>query len=100
MIVDQFEMPSFREMLIALPRSPIVTMVSRSALVVRSGLMTCHESPRSVERNTLFAATSSVPGSFGDRIIGLSQLNRKLSPAGGAGVTLVCVGRMLFDSPV
>src|SRR5687768_6024477 len=100
MIVDHWEMPSLREMFTALPRTPIVTMVSRFAFVVRSGLIAVHESPRSVDRKTRFAAASRMPGSFGDRIIGVSQLNRNVSPCAGAGVVFAAVGRMLFDSPV
>src|SRR5688500_92647 len=100
MIVDQLEMPSLREMLMSLPRRPMVTIVSRFAFVVRSGLMAVQESPRSVERNTRLAATSTVPGSCGDRIIGQSQGKRNVSPWAGAGVTLDAFGRMFFDSPV
>src|SRR5688500_2229605 len=99
-IAGHCEMPSFREMLIWSPRSPIVTIESRDMFFVRSGLITVHESPRSVDLKTRFAATSSVPGSFGESIIGESQWKRKLSPGAGAGVTFVGVGRMFFDSPV
>jgi hypothetical protein len=86
----------------SLPFTPIVTMVSRLALVVRSGLMTAHESPRSFDTNTLFAATMSVPTSIGEMIIGVSQCQRYVSPLAGAGDTLLlaAAGRMLFDSPV
>ena len=38
------------------PLSPIVTIVSRFTLVVRSGLITVHESPRSVDLKTLLPA--------------------------------------------
>src|ERR1051325_10605812 len=94
-------MPSLREMPFgSLPRTPIVTMVSRLALLVRSGLITVHESPRSVDLNTRFAATSRMPGSLGEKIIGVSQWKRYVSPAAGAGVTLAAEGRMFFDSPV
>ena len=82
------------------PLSPIVTIVSRLTFVVRSGLITVHESPRSCETNTRFAATISVPGSFGEMIIGVSHSQRNVSPAFGAGVTFCAFGRMLFDSPV
>ena len=52
------------------------TDVSRLAFVVRSGETTVHESPRSVERNTLLPATYSVPGSCGESIIGASHWKR------------------------
>src|ERR1019366_3175615 len=92
--------PSFFETVMSAPLSPIVVMVSRFALPVRSGLMTDQESPRSVDLNTRFAATSSVPLSFGEMIIGVSHSQRYDSLATGAGVTLSAFGRMLFDSPV
>ena len=40
----------------SLPFTPIVTMSSRFGSSVRSGLIAVHDRPRSVERNTLFAA--------------------------------------------
>src|SRR5262245_60168657 len=98
-MVGQAETPSLREMLISLLRTPMVTISLRFALLVRSGLMAVQLSPRSVERNTRFAATSSMAGAFGDSLMGVSQLKRYASPA-VALVTLAAVGRMLFDSPV
>src|ERR1035437_2959009 len=92
--------PSFFETVISAPLSPIVVMESRFTLLVRSGLMTVQESPRSVDLKTLFAATRSVPLSFGEMIIGVSHSKRYASPGLGAGVTLSAFGRMLFDSPV
>ena len=91
-------MPSFRAICIWLLRRPIVTISSRSAFVVRSPLMTAHESPRLVDRNTRCAATISVPGSCGEKMIGVSQLNRNCPCVSDSTFSLV--GRMLFDSPV
>ena len=86
-------------MAMSLPLRPIVTILSRVSFFVRSGLIAVHESPRSVLRNTRLAAASSTPGSFGDSISGVSQLNRYASPA--VAFTTVCVvGRIDLDSPV
>ena len=55
--------------------------------------MTVHESPRSRETNTLFAATMQHARIDAARmIIGVSQLKRNVSPCFGAGVTF-CGGR-------
>src|SRR5688500_12059203 len=94
------EIPSFLATIGSLPFTPIVTMSLRLAFVVRSGLMTVQESPRSVDLNTRLAAASNTPGSFGEIIRGVSQWKRKLSPCAGAGVTLLAFGRMFLDSPV
>src|SRR6185437_5430243 len=75
-IVGQALMPSSLAMRISLPFTPVVTICSRSASVVRSGLTAVHESPRSVERNTWLPAMYSTPASFGENTIGVSQLNR------------------------
>src|SRR6185437_9182676 len=47
--------PSSFEMRISLPFTPIVTMSSRLAPVVRSGLIAVHVRPRSAERKTFCA---------------------------------------------
>ena len=86
-------------MVISLPLSPIVTMLSRLAFCVRSGEMASHESPRSRERNTLLAAASSTPGSLGESMSGVSQWKRYAS-RGAAFVTFCAVGRICRDSPV
>src|ERR1043166_7874511 len=101
-IAGHCDTPSSRDKRMSLPFTPIVTMVSRLAFVVRSGLTAVHESPRSLETNTLFAATISVPGSIGEMIIGVSQCQRYVSPFAGAGETLLLAGagRIGFDSPV
>ena len=49
---------------------------SRSALVVRSGLTTFQEWPRSRDLNRRFAATKTVAGSCGDNASGVSQFQR------------------------
>ena len=49
-------MPSFLEIVMSLPFTPIVTMSSRFALVVRSVPSASHVCPRFDERNTLFPA--------------------------------------------
>src|SRR3954454_21461420 len=92
--------PSFREIAGSRLRTPIVTISSRFAFVVRSGLITVQESPRSVDLKTLLPAARSVPGSFGEKRSGVSQLKRYASPAAGAGVTLPAAGRMVLTSPV
>ena len=56
-IVGHCEMPSLRDDAdLAAAARPSSRCSSRSAFVVRSGLITVHESPRSFDRNTLFAA--------------------------------------------
>ena len=93
-------MPSFLLMVMSAPLSPIVTTVSRFVLVVRSGLITVHESPRSVLLNRRLPATYSTPGSLGESITGVSHMKRKVSSFFGAGVTFSAFGRIDLDSPV
>ena len=62
-------------MRMSLPFRPIVVMVSRLTRAVRSGLIAIHESPRSVDLNSLLAATSNAPVSV-EWIIGESQKKR------------------------
>ena len=99
MMAGHCEMPSFRAMVMSFPATPMVTMVSRTALVVRSGEIASHESPRSRLRKTRLAATSSTPGSCAERMSGVSQWKRNASPR-AALVTFCAVGRMDRDSPV
>ena len=94
------EMPSCVAIVMSFPCRPIVVMVSRLAFVVRSGEITCHESPRSRETKTLFAATINTPASCVEIIIGASHCQRYASLESGRGVTMDAFGRMLFDSPV
>ena len=98
-MVGHAEIPSFLEMVMSLPLSPIVTTSSRFSFLVRSGLIASHESPRSVLRNTRLAAASNTPGLVGDSSMGVSQWKRYVSPA-VALVTFCGVGRMDLDSPV
>ena len=79
-------MPSFFAMAIFDPTTPMIDSSSRSALVVRSGLATCHDIPRSVVRNRRLAATNTVFGSWGEMTTGVSQFHRySSSPALGSG---------------
>src|SRR5215510_16581080 len=70
---------------ISLPLTPINSSVSRSALVVRSGLIGFHECPRSVDFKTRLAQTKTVAGLCGEISIGVSQFHRyDFSPSGGS----------------
>ncbi len=93
------EIPSLRAMVMSLPFTPIVTMLSRLTFFVRSGLIASHESPRSRERKTRLAAVSRTPASLGDCMSGVSQWKRYDSPLVEL-TTLKTVGRIDFDSPV
>src|SRR5262249_19594309 len=76
----------FLAMAISLPLTPINSSVSRSALVVRSGLIGFHECPRSVDFKTRLAQTKIVAGLCGEICIGVSQFHRYgFSPSGGSG---------------
>src|ERR1051326_2469652 len=92
-------MPSSLEMRISEPGRPIVTTVSRLVLVVRSGLIATHESPRSVDFIRRFAPTYRTPRLLGEIRIGVSHWNRRFSPS-FSPLLFAPVGRMLFDSPV
>src|SRR5262247_2148403 len=71
---------------ISLPLTPINSSVSRSALVVRSGLIGFHECPRSVDFKTRLAQTKTVAGLCGEISMGVSQFHRYgFSPSGGSG---------------
>ena len=87
-------MPSFFAMLTSFPLTPIVATSSRSAPLVRSGLIAVHDSPRSGDRNTLFAAAYTIFGSCGDSTSGVSQCHRSAGSFGPGN------GRMLIDSLV
>lgn len=87
-------MPSLREKRISLPLTPMVTISSRFCPSVRSSLTAVHDSPRSVDRNTLLAAAYMIFGSCGESMIGVSQCQRSGgSPGPGCG-------RMPIVSPV
>src|SRR5262245_34822978 len=92
-IVESATMSSLRAVVVSAVFGPIVTMSLRVAFVVRSGLIAVQVSPRFVDLNTRFAPTSSTPGSFGERIIGVSHWKRKAgSSFGGVGKTFAVVG--------
>src|ERR1700704_537964 len=76
MIVGHAWMPSSLEMRMSLPLTPIVTMSSRLALVVRSAPTVSQFNPRLDERNTLLPAAKMIFGSCGDITSGVSQFQR------------------------
>src|SRR5262245_5633542 len=79
-------MPSYLASIGSLPLTPINSRVSRSVFVVRSGLITFHEWPRSVDLKTWLAQTKIVAGLCGEINIGVSQFQRYgFSPSGGSG---------------
>src|SRR5580765_2474481 len=86
MIVGHATMPSFLEMRMSLPFTPMVTMSSRLALFVRSVPIVSQFNPRLDDRNTLLAAAKMTLGSWGDMMSGVSQFHRSAgSPSFASG---------------
>ena len=80
-------MPSLRENRVSRFLTPINSMSSRGAFVVRSGLTAVHVSPRSGDRNTLLAAAYNTFASCGDWTSGVSQFHLYAgSPCGATGL--------------
>ncbi len=75
-MAGQAAMPSFAAIRTSLLRTPMIICAARSGFVVRSGLIAVHESPRSVDLNTLLPATISTFGSLMDHCSGVSQWKR------------------------
>src|SRR5262245_54107291 len=93
-IVGHATMPSFLEIVMSLPFTPIVTISSRLALVVRSPPTASHVCPLFDERNTRLPDANKMLGLCMDSTRGVSQLNRMGASPGAA------IGRIDTVSPV
>src|SRR4029078_1083794 len=79
--VPQATMPSFLDMVMSLPFTPIVTTSSRLLWVVRSPPTASHVWPLFDDRKTRFDPANSTDALCGERVNGVSQFHRYGSSA-------------------